>query len=95
MPVRFASAEDLIIHKLVAGRPWNIEDVTGVLARRPALDERYLFQWSTSFHEVVNRDLTSQFKTLMRDRDPSGIPPCNTRGLNPSPKDAASPQTRG
>jgi hypothetical protein len=34
-PVRFASAEDLIIHRLGAGRPRDVEDVAGVPARSP------------------------------------------------------------
>jgi hypothetical protein len=35
-PVPFASAEDLIIHKLFAGRPRDIEDAVGVIRRRGA-----------------------------------------------------------
>ncbi len=69
VPVRFASAEDLIIHKLVAGRPRDIEDIRGVLARNPSLDEQAIIRWLASFREVVNRDLVSEFKTLLQDRD--------------------------
>jgi len=65
-PVRFASAEDLIIHKLVAGRPRDIEDVSGVLARNPPLDEEYLVRWLGSFREIVNRDLVDQYRTLRK-----------------------------
>ena len=69
VPVHFASAEDLIIHKLVAGRPRDIEDVAGVLARNPSLDEQYLTKWLASFRNVVNRDLVSEFRSLVRARD--------------------------
>lgn len=62
--VRFASVEDLIIHKLVAGRPRDIEDIAGILARKPSLDEEYLVQWLASFHEVVQKDLVREFKAL-------------------------------
>ncbi|MBP1732453.1 MAG: hypothetical protein H6Q55_2882 [Deltaproteobacteria bacterium] len=66
--VHFASAEDLIIHKLVAGRPRDIEDVAGVLARKPSLDEKYVTKWLTSFRDVVNKDLVSEFSSLKRAR---------------------------
>jgi hypothetical protein len=66
--VRFASAEDLIIHKLVAGRPRDIEDVKGILARKPSLDQPYLTRWLASFRDVVNRDLVSEFRSLVRTR---------------------------
>ena len=66
VPVRFASAEDLIIHKLVAGRPRDIEDVAGILARKPSLDDLYLDGWLASFHEIVNRDLVSIFAALKK-----------------------------
>lgn len=67
--VRFAAAEDLIIHKLVAGRPRDVDDVRGVLARHPTLDDAYLTRWLSSFHDIVNRDLVEEFRTLKLSRD--------------------------
>jgi len=67
--VRFAGAEDLIIHKLVAGRPRDLDDVRGVLARHPPLDDAYLTKWLSTFHDVVNRDLVVEYRNLKRSRD--------------------------
>jgi hypothetical protein len=64
--VRFASVEDLLIHKLVAGRPRDLEDAAGVLARNPPLDESYLLHWLTSFRDVVHRDLVAEYQKLAR-----------------------------
>jgi len=42
-PVRFCSAEDLILHKALSERPKYLEDLRGVLAvRRGSLDTAYL-----------------------------------------------------
>jgi hypothetical protein len=67
--VRFAAAEDLIIHKLIAGRPRDLDDVAGVLARRPTLDEKYLLKWLTSFRDVVHRDLAGEYRRLRNPLD--------------------------
>ena len=67
--VRFATAEDLIIHKLVAGRPRDFEDVRGVLARHPSLDDAYLTKWMSAFDNVVNRDLAGEYRNLKLSRD--------------------------
>ena len=67
--VRFAAAEDLIVRKLVAGRPRDLEDIRGVLARETPLDETYLHRWLCSFSEAVRRDLVSEYAALKRDHD--------------------------
>lgn len=67
--VRFATAEDLIIHKLVAGRPRDFDDVRGVLARHPSLDDAYLTKWVSAFDSVVNRDLAGEYRDLKLSRD--------------------------
>ena len=72
--VRFAAAEDLIIHKLVAGRARDIEDVAGVLARHPSLDESYLARWLSSFRDVVQRDFIQELAALKHQRDEAGNP---------------------
>ncbi len=44
--VRLCSAEDLIIHKAVAGRPQDLMDIEGIVARqRDRLDPAYLRRW--------------------------------------------------
>jgi predicted nucleotidyltransferase len=40
--VNFASPEDLIIHKIFAGRPRDIEDVRTVLLKNPDIDVQYI-----------------------------------------------------
>jgi len=66
--VHFTTAEDLIIHKLVAGRPRDLEDVRGVLLRNPEIDENYLHKWLPSFHDIVNRDLVADYLRLKPGR---------------------------
>jgi len=70
--VRFAAVEDLIIHKLVAGRARDIEDVAGLLVRNPSLDEAYLTRWLASFRDVVHRNLVEEFRALKRHRNSAG-----------------------
>ena len=44
--VRLCSAEDLIIHKALAGRPQDLLDIEGVVARQGLnLDTRYVRRW--------------------------------------------------
>ena len=44
--VRLCSAEDLIVHKALAGRPQDVLDIEGIVARQgKALDVAYLRRW--------------------------------------------------
>jgi hypothetical protein len=61
--------EDLIIHKLVAGRPRDLEGVRGVLLRNPRIDEAYLLKWLPSFRDVVNRDLVIDYHHMKVESD--------------------------
>lgn len=48
---------DLLIHKLLAGRPRDIEDAEGVVKRRGAqLDWTYLERWAEEFALVAGRE---------------------------------------
>lgn len=47
--VPFASVEDLVIHKLFAGRPRDIEDVRGILLKNKDIDIAYVGYWLNQF----------------------------------------------
>ena len=63
--VSFASPEDLVIHKLVAGRPRDIEDCQSILLRQRGLDVHYIEKWLKEFELVVGSELVSNFRSLL------------------------------
>lgn len=55
--VPFATAEDLIIHKLFAGRPVDLEDAAAVSRRKgQELDWGYVERWVREFAAVPGRE---------------------------------------
>lgn len=62
--VRICSAEDLIIHKAVAGRPQDVRDIEGIVYRqREALDVRYIRRWLREFAEILgNPQIEERFE---------------------------------
>jgi predicted nucleotidyltransferase len=67
--VAFATAEDLIIHKLFAGRPRDIEDIRGILARkRGKVDREYLRHWIRQFAQLDGKaHLLTQLEDLLAE----------------------------
>jgi hypothetical protein len=64
--VRFAAVEDLVIHKVVAGRPRDLEDVWSILAKNPALDVAYIRRWLAEFDSSLKGDFSERFETIRR-----------------------------
>ncbi|MBV6394907.1 MAG: hypothetical protein HFACDABA_00478 [Anaerolineales bacterium] len=63
---RVCTAEDLIIHKAIAGRGTDWQDVEGILFRqRGKLDLNYIRKWLTQFAEgLESPEMLQQFETL-------------------------------
>ena len=67
-PVKFASAEDLIIHKIIAARPRDIEDARGVLSKKlRGLDVEYIKRWLKEFDRVLDADFSRCFEDLLKE----------------------------
>jgi len=66
--VRICSAEDLIIHKAVAGRPQDIRDIESIVYRQNStLDEAYIRRWLQVFAEILsNPEITTHFEIPWR-----------------------------
>ena len=62
--VQYATVEDLIIHKMVAGRPRDLEDVKGILIRNRTYDSNYIEQWLRAFGETLRKDFSREFKSI-------------------------------
>jgi hypothetical protein len=41
------TAEDVIVHKLIAGRFQDIADIEAIIASKTPLDESYIEHWAT------------------------------------------------
>jgi len=67
--VPFATAEDLLIHKLFAGRAIDWEDALSVVRRKgPELDWEYVERWAREFAEVPGRErMLDDARRLQRD----------------------------
>lgn len=69
--VPFAAAEDLVLHKLFAGRARDLEDAAGVVRRKgDVLDWSYLRSWAERFAEIPGREqMLRQVEELERARN--------------------------
>jgi hypothetical protein len=62
--VRFASVEDLIIHKIIAGRARDLEDVKSVLLKNPGVDAEYVRMWLQDFSSALGQDFVKSFDNI-------------------------------
>jgi len=64
-PVRFAAPEDVVIHKILAARPRDIEDIRSILRKQP-LDMDYIRGWLQQFEEALGKDYLDRFERAAR-----------------------------
>ncbi len=65
--VSFASLEDLVIHKLIAGRPRDIEDIKGILLRNAKYDKSYVRKWLLEFDKSLEQGYSALLVEIKRD----------------------------
>jgi hypothetical protein len=66
--IRLCSAEDLVIHKAVAGRPQDVSDIQGVVFRQGGrLDTVYIRHWLKEFGDALgNPEIVERFEAAWR-----------------------------
>lgn len=67
--VKFASPEDLVIHKVVAGRPQDLADVLSVFRKNQGLNKAYIHKWLEDFSKVLNQPLSQRFDEILKQLD--------------------------
>jgi hypothetical protein len=56
--------EDMLIFKMVAGRPRDIEDVRSILRKTSTYDIQHVQHWLAEFETVLERKLVFEFRRL-------------------------------
>jgi predicted nucleotidyltransferase len=60
--VKFASLEDVVIHKVISGRPRDFEDIKSILVKNPKYDSDYISGWLKEFDQSLNQKFLETFK---------------------------------
>jgi predicted nucleotidyltransferase len=67
--VNFASAEDVIIHKVFSGRPIDLEDVRSIMIKNPDFDVQYIRDWLGEFDKSFEgKGFLCCFEEVLKDR---------------------------
>lgn len=63
--VKFAALEDVIIHKIIAARARDLEDVRSILLKKPDYDVGYIEKWLAEFDKSLDEDFGKTFKGIV------------------------------
>jgi predicted nucleotidyltransferase len=65
--VRFASLEDLVIHKVIAGRARDLEDVRSILLKNPKYDSYDIEKWLAEFDKSLGEHFLKVFRSIEKE----------------------------
>ena len=65
--VKFASLEDVIIHKMIAGRARDIEDIKSMLLKNPKYRNQYIVKWLKAFDNSLGTNFIKSFKQILKE----------------------------
>ena len=65
--VKFASLEDLIIHKIIAFRPRDIEDIKNILLKNSDFDKEYILKWLKEFSQSLSENFKERFEKVLEE----------------------------
>jgi predicted nucleotidyltransferase len=65
--VRFASLEDVVIHKVIAGRARDLEDVKSILLKNLGYDLVYIEKWLKQFDKSLGGKFLKVFRNIEKD----------------------------
>lgn len=65
--VRFASLEDVVIHKVIAGRARDLEDIISILLKNPTYDSGEIIKWLKEFDDSLGENFLEVFKKIEKE----------------------------
>ena len=65
--VRFASLEDVVIHKVIAGRARDLEDVKSILIKNLKYDSVYIEKWLKEFDKSLGTKFLKVFRNIEKE----------------------------
>jgi hypothetical protein len=65
--IQIEDQEDLIIHKIVAGRPRDTADVLSVFRKNPGLDQAYIRGWIEEFSKSLGQPFIQRYEEVLNE----------------------------
>ena len=65
--VNFSSLEDVLIHKVIAGRARDLEDIKNILLKNKKIDKEYVLKWLTDFDRSLDESFVIRFENVAKE----------------------------